>query len=164
MTETDYVPPDDSYTNADQPVLWEEPEDDVAGDDFSHLGELWLDEGDGHWLDWGADRDPEHRTRKPRPGDVVRYCQCGWPLAIRWKWSACEFEHVVGVLPGRATLALRILPDDHHHAEVGGVELEGVLGRGMVDPGGPEAVVFRGMGVGWTGLVRMLVMHVWSFL
>ena len=61
MTETDYVPPDDSYTNADQPVLWEEPEDDVAGDDFSHLGELWLDEGDGHWLDWGADRDPEHR-------------------------------------------------------------------------------------------------------
>ncbi|CAA0134635.1 Uncharacterised protein [Mycolicibacterium vanbaalenii] len=54
MTETDYVPPDDSYTNADQPVLWEEPEDDVAGDDFSHLGELWLDEGDGHWLDWGV--------------------------------------------------------------------------------------------------------------
>ena len=48
MTETDYVPPDDSYTNADQPVLWEEPEDDVAGDDFSPLGELWLDEGDGH--------------------------------------------------------------------------------------------------------------------
>ena len=87
----DYVLPDESYTNADQPVLWEEPEADIARGDFSHLGELWLEEGDGDWLDWGADRDPNHRTRKPRSSDVVRHCRCGWPLAIRWKWSACEF-------------------------------------------------------------------------
>ena len=45
-----------------------------------------------------------------------------------------------------------------------GVELEGVFSRGMVDPGGPKAVGIRGMGVGWSGLVRMLVMHGWSFL
>ncbi|APE16178.1 hypothetical protein BOH72_14085 [Mycobacterium sp. WY10] len=62
-------------------------EPDVANlwNDTGHHGELWLDDDDGDWV--GAD----HRTRKPVPADKSVVCECGWPLPIRWCWSACEF-------------------------------------------------------------------------
>lgn len=50
---------------------------------FSHHGELWLGDG-GYVLTDGC------ATIKAKP-TVVEVCSCGWPLPIRWGWSACEF-------------------------------------------------------------------------
>ena len=60
-------------------------------DTGAHHGELWLDESDGYWLDQRANRNPDHRTRKPVATDIPMLCACGWPLPIRWHWRTCEF-------------------------------------------------------------------------
>lgn len=81
---------DDDFDEADSGTDRGDPAQNLW-DDTGHHGELWLD-GDGDWIDWGSERDPDHRTRKPVPNDTPVYCACGWPLAIRWSWKQCEFE------------------------------------------------------------------------
>lgn len=51
-----------------------------------HQGELWEDEYDGDYVVCDG-----RAILKPA-SPYIEWCECGWPLPIRWQWSqGCEF-------------------------------------------------------------------------